>query len=416
MLQLRRNVLGHRCKKLFIIEVAGFTDDDEDGAVPAECAVLSGVLDAPAISLHAITGVRAQGYQTMKVYVSIGDAIAVALLDSGSSHNFIDIHMAHRAGLTLRGGAGLSVAVANGDRVLSPGKATAQTVYIGGEEFAIDLYTLPLGDYDMVLGIQWLGSLGPILWDFSKHTMRFSRQGRHVLWHGTDATTGVSTATLTGAGGDLMEVLLEEFASLFEEPRGLPPCRHLSHRIRLQSGAGPVAVRPYRYAHLQKDELERQCDEMLRQGVIRPSLSAFSSPALLIRKADGTWRFCVDHRALNDVTVKDKFPIPVVEELLDELRGARFFTKLDMRFGYWQVLMHPDDVEKTAFRTHQGLFEFLLMPFGLTNAPATFQALMNDILQPFLRRFVLVFFDDILIYSSSWSEHLRHIRTVFRTL
>jgi hypothetical protein len=213
-----------------------------------------------------------------------------------------------------------------------------------------------------------------------------------------------------------MTELLEEFAGLFVEPHGLPHGRHLSHRIRLKPGAGAVAVRLYRYAHTQKDELERQCDEMLRQGVIRQSSSAFSSSALLIRKADDTWWFCVDYRALNDATIKDKFPIPVVEELLDELRDTKFFTKLDMRSGYHQVLMFPDDVEKTAFRTHQGLFEFRVMPFGLTNAPATFQALMNDILLLFLRRFVLVFFDDILTYSSSWSDHLRHVCTVFRTL
>lgn len=214
----------------------------------------------------------------------------------------------------------------------------------------------------------------------------------------------------------LMEILIAEFLELFQEPIGLSPIRSCNHHICLLPGSSLVMVRPYRYRHLQKDEFEKQCEAMLPQGIIRPNRSPLSSPVLLVRKHDNTWRFCVDYHELNAKIARDKFPISMINELLDELHGAQYLTKLDLWSSYRQIRMDPANVEKTAFRTHHGHFEFLVMPFGLTNAPSTFQALMNEVFRPYLRKFALVFFDDILIYSKTWVEQLQHLRIVFYLL
>jgi hypothetical protein len=210
--------------------------------------------------------------------------------------------------------------------------------------------------------------------------------------------------------------ILEQYEDIFEEPSELPPHRQCDHTIPLKQDATPPLTRPYRVPHKQKDEMEAQIKQLLANKVIQPSQSPYASPAILVRKKDKTWRLCVDYRKLNALTIKNKYPIPVIEDLLDELHGAKIFSKLDLRSGYHQIRMSPADVSKTAFRTYCGHYEYLVMPFGLSNAPGTFQALMNEIFAEYLRKFILVFFDDILIYSSDISSHCQHLSIALQLL
>jgi hypothetical protein len=155
---------------------------------------------------------------------------------------------------------------------------------------------------------------------------------------------------------------------------------------------------------------------LLKAGLITHSTSPFASPVLLVQKKDGTWRFCVDYRWLNSITVKNKFPMPLIDEILDELNGASYFTRLDFKSGFHRVRMDPTDEFEISFKTRQGHYQFKMMPFGLTNAPATFQYTMNSVLESYLRKFVIILMDDILIYSKSVEEHAHHLRLVLQLL
>jgi hypothetical protein len=179
--------------------------------------------------------------------------------------------------------------------------------------------------------------------------------------------------------------------------------------IELEAGATPVITTPYRHPKKFRDEIEKAIKELLAMGHIRPSKSPFASSVVLVLKKDGTLRMCIDYRALNKKTIMNRYPIPRINELMDELHRVVFFTKIDLRSGYHQIRIKEKDIEKIVFWCHFGHFEFLVMPFGLTNAPTTFQSYMNHIFRAQLRKYLLVFFDDILIYSKTWDEHLTHL-------
>ena len=246
------------------------------------------------ISLQAMTGIGVA--DTLRLPVSINGITLTALVDSGFTHTFLCDAAVSRLGLQVVPQPGLSVKVANGERISSRGRVTT-TLTIGTEDFPTTCYSLPLDGFDLVLGVEWLRSLGPVICNFDNHTMAFWRQGRLIRLTGMGDPILCSTAI--DKSRECMEELLQSFAALFEEPHGLPPSRRHDHHIRLLSGTEPVAVRPYRYPQLLKDEIERQCDQMLQQGIIRECTSTFSSPVLLVKKADNTWRFCIDCRELN---------------------------------------------------------------------------------------------------------------------
>ena len=208
---------------------------------------------------------------------------------------------------------------------------------------------------------------------------------------------------------------LKQFEDCFIESGELPPTRPEDHRIDLIPGSSPPNLSPYRVSLAQQEEIMKQVQDLLEKGLIQPSSSPYCSPVLLVQKKDGTFRMCIDYRSLNKITIKNRFPIPRIDDIMDKLGGATIFSRIDLKSGYHQIRMVPEDVHKTAFKTAFGLYEFLVMPFGLTNAPATFNLLMNRIFQPY-RTFTGVFFDDVLIFSRFEDEHTQHLQIIFNEL
>jgi hypothetical protein len=211
--------------------------------------------------------------------------------------------------------------------------------------------------------------------------------------------------------------LLQQFSKTFGPlPKQPPPQRDVDHEIELEPGAKPPFLPIYQLSVKELEEVKKQLTMLLESGFIQPSKSPFGAPIIFVPKKNGKLRMCVDYRALNAITVKNRYPLPRIDELMDRLHGATVFTKLDLQSGYWQIRIKEEDIPKTAFRTRYGHYEWKVLPFGLTNAPATFQALMNNVLRPYLDQFVVVYLDDILIYSRTPEEHEQHLQLVLKAL
>nr|GFB06562.1 putative reverse transcriptase domain-containing protein [Tanacetum cinerariifolium] len=201
-----------------------------------------------------------------------------------------------------------------------------------------------------------------------------------------------------------------------EDLSGLPPPRQVKFQIGLVPGAAPVARSPYRLALAEMQELSTQLQELSDRGFIRPRSSAWGAPVLFVKKKDCFFRMCINYRELNKLTVKNRYPLPRINDLFDQLQGSRVYSKIDLRSGYHQLRVHEEDIPKTAFRTRYGHYEFQVMPFGLTNASVVFMDLINQMCKPYLDGFVIEFLDDILIYSKSRIEHEGHLKLILKLL
>ncbi|WVZ24535.1 hypothetical protein V8G54_003079 [Vigna mungo] len=413
----------HRCKPQFLLLTTADTDDPSKELVELDSdSTIDPPLEAGLISLHALSG--QWNPRTFQVTGSINGYNVQILVDSGATHNFIQTHVAQFLQLPLEPiTSPLQVMVGNGDFLPCSTFCSQAQLTLADHTFPIDLYPLELSGTDVVLGVHWLSLVSPIVMDYNAPFMRFMWQGKLVQLQGdtgpspspisvhqlrrlqhtnmiaalfqlslntTTSTSSISFnviplqppqnthSPIPPTSEPRLTALLHRYSTFFSTPMSLPPSRHNDLSITLLPNTSPISIR-HIVIHIFRNKKLRS-------------------------------------RALNAATMKDKFPIPTVDELLDELGHASWFSKLDLFSGFHQILMNPKDASKTAFRTHNGHFEFRVTPFGLCNAPSTFQSAMNELFRPHLRRFIIVFFDDILVYSPTLETHITHLETTFHLL
>ena len=372
--------------------------------------------------------------------VYIFNNLARILIDPGATYSFISTTYARHIGLrSCRMSEPIVVNMPTGTCVVCEDIYQDVLIRLGENEMKWDFISLPITEFNAILGMDGLSRYRAKV-DCSKKIVEFEGgSGEKIRFLGEKrniATCIISTMTAAkylrkGCKAYLVSIIekdkqkvslkdllvVNEFNDVFpEDLPGLPPEREVEFEIELLPGMSPISQAPYRMAPAELKELKVQLQELLDKGFVRPSFSPWGAPVLFVRKKDGTLRLCIDYRQLNKVTVRNKYPLPRIEDLFDQLQGATVFSKIDLRSGYHQLRIKESDVPKTAFRTRYGHYEFLVMPFGLTNAPAVFMDLMNRVFKPYLDKFVIVFIDDILVYSRTREEHEKHLKVVLEIL
>ncbi|KAI3716247.1 hypothetical protein L6452_23456 [Arctium lappa] len=371
---------------------------------------------------------------------SINSVPTRVLFDSGASYSFISELFCQRLTMSMSMlENAVVVEIANGGQVLIRSILKDCMLELKGKKFPINLLPMQIGGFDVVVGMDWLSKNQAEIVCSKKMIRLPMENGEATIIYGEGRKGDVAIISVIKARKclakgcvsflayaintkldqrKLEEVrVVREFPDVFpEDLLGLPPDRVVDFRIDLIPGAAPIARAPYRLAPTEMEEMVVQLQDLLEKGFIRPSSSPWGAPVLFIKKKDGAMRMCIDYRELNKVTVKNRYPLPRIDDLFDQLQGAGCFSKIDLWSGYHQVKVAKSDIPKTVFRTRYGHYECLVMPFGLTNAPAIFMDLMNRVCRPFLDKSVIVFIDDILVYSKNEEGHEHHLREVLDVL
>ncbi|GJV29216.1 reverse transcriptase domain-containing protein, partial [Tanacetum coccineum] len=351
---------------------------------------------------------------------TLNNHVATTLFDSGADYSFVSTTFIPLLGLEPSElGFKYEIEIASGQLVEIDNSIKGCKLEIEGHVFDIDLIPFGHGSFDVIIGTDWLSNYKAEI-IYHEKVVRIQLPDGNVLRVVGERPDEKARFLMSAKARDKKQeevVVVRNFPEVFpDDLSGLSHIQEIEFRIELIPGETLVAKSPYRLAPSEMEELSRKLKELQEKCFIRPSSLPWGAPVFFVKKKDGSFRMCIDYRELNKLTVKNHYPLPRIDDLFDQLQWSQFFSKIDLRSRYHQLIVHEDDIPKTAFRTRYGHFELTVMPFGLTNAPAVFMYLMNRVRRPYLDKFVIVFIDDILIYSKTRAEHVEHLRLVLGLL